>query len=100
MRRSVLEERTVTAARVPARVRLGMRKTMTGVVASVAAAAVPLAAAGWPRLASAAESPAAPPQPLAPAPATSMGAPPPGDGALVLDDVALQGETRAERLDP
>jgi hypothetical protein len=29
-----------------------------------------------------------------------MGAPPPGDGALVLDDVALQGETRAQRLDP
>ena len=31
---------------------------------------------------------------------TPFGAPPPGDGALVLDDVALQGETRAERLDP
>ena len=71
---------------------------MIGVAAF--AAAVLSAAVSWPSLASAAEPSAAQPRPLAPAPVTPVGTPAPGDGALVLDDVALQGETRAERLDP
>jgi hypothetical protein len=63
------------------------------------AAAVAGALVCWAGVAGA-EPAAAPPPPLAPAPATPLGTPAPSDGAIVLEDVALQGETRALRLDP